>query len=148
MNKKTASLRGPVAGLKGPIPGLKGTIVGPIEPIPGLKGPLPGLRRPISGLKRTIPGLIFYLSPDWPISGLIRSFASLRRSNLGLRSNLVHSSLMLVYPRHERTDFTSEYWSLPPLSMRKASHARGIKLMQESYSSGTAHIPSLRDCQS
>ena len=101
-------------GLKGPIPRLKEIIKGPKGFIPGLKGPIPVLRRPISGLKRTSPGLRFYLRPDRPISGMIRFFASLRGSNLGLRSNWVHSGLRRVYPRPERIDFRSRNWSPPP----------------------------------
>ena len=74
----------------------------------------------MSGLKRTILGLMVYLRHDRLISGLRRSFGSLRRSNLGQTSNLVHSSLRRVYPRPERINFRSENWSAPPLGMRKA----------------------------
>ena len=122
-NKNFASLRGPVSGLKGPITGLKGTILSPKGHIPGLKGPILGLSRPISGLKRTDPGLGSILGSfqtDRPISGLRRYFASLRRSKLGLRSNLVHSSLRRVTPSPERIDFKSENWSAPLSGKRKA----------------------------
>ena len=82
--KHFVSLRWPTPDLKGPISGLK-------EPIPDSKGPIPGLKGPISGLKKAIPGLSVYLTPYSAISALISSFASLRRSNVDLRSNLVHS---------------------------------------------------------
>ena len=56
----------------------------------------PRTERAYPMFEKTILRLRVYLRPDMPISGLRISFARLRRSIVGLRSNLVHSSLRRV----------------------------------------------------
>ena len=117
--------------LKELIPGLKG-------PIPGLTGSIQGLRRPISGSKGPIPGQRVDLVPVRPISSQ-RSSVGLRGSNLGLRSNFVHSCLRRVYSR-PRELISGLRFQVRPQVWERSFHAWGIKFSPLLVTQGTSQI--------